>query len=146
MKKLALLFVLSAFVFSGCKKYDDGPWFSLRTKKERLSNAWTIAAAYENGVDKTSDYNSVFADYTLTINKENTYTLSYKLLNITDYTESGSWVFNGDKTHVIFVKTNSSSSSDWEILKLKEKELWGRFYDTSTNPAKEVIVHLAPKF
>lgn len=145
MKKAGFLFAIVALVFSSCKKYEDGPAFSLRTKAERLSNTWIINSASEDGVDKTSDFNSFYAGYSLTINKGNTYSLSYRILNVTDYSESGTWVFNEKKTHVFF-NGNSNNGSDWTILRLKEKELWGQFTDNSSSTPHVYELHMTPKF
>ena len=39
--KVLLVGVLAiAIGFSGCKKYEDGPWFSLLTKKQRITGEW----------------------------------------------------------------------------------------------------------
>lgn len=38
---LSLLIIL--LVFSGCKKYDEGPTFSLQTKKARITNVWEFS-------------------------------------------------------------------------------------------------------
>ena len=147
MKKALFAVVALVLVFSGCKKYEDGPSLSLRTKKARLTNVWVIHSVSENGTDKTSDYMTVYAGYTLTINKDNTYSLAYRFFNATDYSENGTWVFSGDKEHVYFTKANTSTQSDWTILKLKERELWGSYtYQDSNNNTILVEAHLTPKY
>ena len=130
MKKLLLLVLPIALVFPACNKYEDGPALSLLTKKERLCNTWIIHSAYKNDVDQTSDFNAAFAGYTLTIKKDETYTLSYRPFNVSEYSESGTWNFNDKKTTVTFNKSGSSDATTWTILRLKQKELWAEYTDS----------------
>ena len=127
MKKLFFLLPLFALVFTACNKYEDGPALSLVTKKERLENTWIIHTVFKNDVDVTADYNAAAAGYTLNIKKDETYTLSYRPFNMTDYSESGTWNFNDKKTMVTFQKSGSSDSRTWEILRLKTDELWAKY-------------------
>src|ERR1041385_8535701 len=125
-----ILFVL--FV-SSCHKYPDGPEISVHTKTHRLANSWIFGQVLEtdasgNTTDKTPDYKTVYYEFNVILSKDNVYSLNYLLNNITAYDESGTWVYADDKTHILFNKTSAGSGSgfngDWEILKLKEKELW----------------------
>lgn len=131
-----LLFI--TLIIAACKKYEEGPLFSFRSKEERLSNTWKVKQYFENGVDKTNDFNNVFNGYVMTINKENTYTLSYKAFGLIPYSEAGSWYFNTNKTSVTF--KNNNNTSTWKILKLMEKELWGEYKDSN----KTYEIHLIP--
>ncbi len=138
MKKCVLIIAVSLFLLS-CKKYEEGPLFSFRSKTERLSNTWKVQQYFENGVDKTNDFNNIFKDYIMTISKENSYTITYKAFGIINYSEAGTWYFNTDKTKVTF-KNNNNNTSTWKILKLMEKELWSEYIDTN----KTIKVHLIP--
>lgn len=145
--KTKIPFLLSALIggallIYSCKKYPEGPVISFISKKERLENSWRINQYFENGVDKTSDAQTILKDYNLIINKNGNYTLYYKLLGLLDYNESGTWSFINDNEVVRFYQTSpGSNSSDWTILKLMEKELWGEFQDSS----KTIEIHLLPK-
>jgi hypothetical protein len=140
MKKNLAIICSMLFLFS-CSKYPDGPSISIYSKKARLANTWIINTAYENGVEKTADFNTVFAGYTLTIKKDETYSLSYSPFSVGNYSESGVWDFNDDKTQVTFHKNGSSDQQTWTIKKLESKELWGEYTDSST----VYEVHLVPK-
>ena len=145
MKKFTSIFILILF-FSSCKKYENGPAFSLLSKKERVANTWAIQMVKENGVDKTNDYRNVFQNYKLIMDKNNMkYTLTYKLLGIADYSETGSWDLSSDKLFLVLTKdgtaSSPSSTSNWKILKLKEKELW---IETNTNSSTLTELHLVP--
>ncbi len=153
MKKLVALSLLFLILLSSCKKYPDGPALSLRSKKERLSNTWHINKYYYNNEDKTGDAQYLFADYTLVINKNGTYSLSFHtkvyfltvLILDTPSSESGKWAFNDDKSFVNFTpetSTNSNaSSSSYKILMLKEKELHAQTIDSNGN---KTVVYLKP--
>ena len=43
----------------GCKKYDEGPGLSLKTKMSRITGEWTIKSWTSNGIDMLNYY----ADY-----------------------------------------------------------------------------------
>ena len=143
MKKLLFLLPVLLFVFS-CNKYEDGPSFSLRTKTHRLANTWTVESVTGNGTDLTADFKTWYPDYMLTITKENTYVLTYKLNSGIEYKETGTWVYNGDKTHVIFKNSATGGMPDWKILRLKEKEFWGEHIDVYQT--RTYVVHFKPAF
>ena len=138
--KNALYSLLLLVVVAGCNKYEDGPGFSLEPKKARLVNEWQMSSAYQNGADRTADFNAAFAGYLLDIRRDNTYTLSYSPYSVGSASDNGHWEFNSDKTHVIFTNSNGDAS-DYQILRLKEKELWVRYHDSGD----EWEVHLVPK-
>ncbi len=140
MKKIAYLLLIAASMYA-CKKYEEGPFVSFRSAEERLANTWMVKQYFENGVDKTNDFNNVFKDYTLTISKGNSYTLAYKVFGLVNYSESGVWNFNSNKTKVTFKNTNNNTST-WTIIKLYEKELWGEYTDSGN---KTIELHLIPK-
>jgi hypothetical protein len=157
MKKLnfagtGLFLIPFIFLFFSCNKYEDGPAISIFTKTHRLANTWIIDKVFEttpNGTrtEKTADYEAYYYSLILTIDKKNLYSLTYSPLSITSYAEDGTWVYNGDKTHVFFTRTSQSATSslgdDWTILKLKEKELWGSHVD---NNGTVVEFHFIPRF
>src|SRR6185295_3027650 len=116
----AALIVLMSF--AACKKYDNGPAFSLRSVKNRLCQKWqpyyfmndstgdvsidsTSDVYYE--FDKDGDLNFIFGTNTvLTLN----------------------WSFNDDKTAVIM--TDGNSSDTWNIQRLTNKEFWFQVFNT----------------
>lgn len=135
-----MLIALPLLLLSACGKYEDGPAISLRTKTQRLCNTWQVSSAYQNGTDKTSDFNAAFSGYLLDIRKDETYTLSYSPFGLGQVNDSGRWAWSDDKMTVKF--TNSDGEvSEYIILRLKEKELWVRY----TTGGDEWEVHLVPK-
>ena len=61
-KSIAPLFLMLAIAaaFSSCKKYEEGPGFSLRSPEGRLEGTWKVEMATEkDGTNSTADYNGV---------------------------------------------------------------------------------------
>jgi hypothetical protein len=58
------------------------------------------------------------------------------------FNEAGKWAFSNNKKNVIFTKESGNtpasvgSNSNWEILRLKESELWAKY--TLNNDVTEV--------
>ncbi len=52
MKKLSYFIILLLFIAS-CKKYEEGPDFTLRTIYNRLKGEWEITNVYISGIDST---------------------------------------------------------------------------------------------
>lgn len=52
--KITIVFLLSLsiLILSGCKKYDEGPWLALKTKKARITGEWELdySSHKKNGV------------------------------------------------------------------------------------------------
>ncbi len=49
MKKLLLFVACGLLIFQSCKKYEDGPSFSLRSKASRLEGKWGVEKRILNG-------------------------------------------------------------------------------------------------
>lgn len=143
MKPLAVLILVLCLsvVFEGCKKYPEGPAISLRSKKERVANTWKLDAIISGGVDSTALFNQFYKDYTLSLTKNGSYTISYYVAipnfgNVSN-TESGKWAFTSNKEELLITPAsvaigNVPAASTLQILKLYEKELWLRgFYGNS---------------
>lgn len=139
MKKIMFL-AIPLLILGGCGKYEDGPAISLRSKEARVCNTWQVSSAMQNGVDKTSDFNAAFAGYLLDIRKDETYTLSYSPFSIGQVNDQGRWEFTSDKMEIRFTDSDGDVSQ-YQILRLKEKEFWVRFTDDNG----EWEVHLVPK-
>jgi hypothetical protein len=144
--KNSILFFVSMLVFVSCKKYENGPSLTLLSKKERAANIWSLQMVKENGTDKTNDYKNLLQNYKLNLDKNNMkYTITWKALGLIDYSETGSWEFSSDKLYLVLKKdatsNSTSTTSNWKILKLKEKELWVE-YSSSNNILTEI--HFVP--
>ena len=138
-----LLVIGIVFCSPGCKKkYEDGPFFSLRSKGERLEGTWRAVYQRENGREFLNDH---------TITLEATgkksepsgeyfmYTLYTSDGSGAEQTIEGSWALSGDKEEIYFrndtYSYNPNDGSGWEtgywkftdayeIRRLTNKELW----------------------
>lgn len=121
MRKVKLLLValiVATFAFTGCKKYEEGPSLSLRSKTTRITGEWKMAKKQFNGV--TVDINADEKTTIHVINKDGSLILKTQYGNIT-----GTWEFSDDKTRYIS-KTEMLghiTTKNEEILRLTNKEL-----------------------
>lgn len=122
MKNILSILILT-LLFSACK-YEDGPKLSIRTKKHRAVNSWSIDKVLEDGVDKTDAYKNAYVNYQVTLQKDKSYEIKYRPFNISDYLETGTWDFSSDKLYINFTPKDSKSPSKWKILRLTENETW----------------------
>jgi hypothetical protein len=117
MKKFLVLTILALAVVS-CGKYEEGPGFSLISKKNRVTNTWVLSKIEVNGQDETPQSST----YTLkmTLKEDETLSANYTVLTI-PYTTTGTWAFNSDKSALIL--TDNSGTSTNTILRLTNKEM-----------------------
>lgn len=112
-------------LISSCKKYEDGPFMSLRSKTARVINTWVIESATRNNVAITSEYEA----YTLYLEKDSKANLQYK---IDDFgldlilSASGTWALEEAKENLRLNFENDDFDRYYQILRLKENELWLR--------------------
>lgn len=117
--------LLALFVLPSCNKYEEGPAVSLRTKKERVSNEWQIENAYRNGEEVTDEYD----EYTLRLRKDGDAELAalYSSGDFTfEYETQGTWSFEDKKEEINMDFENDEADRRYQILRLKEDELWLR--------------------
>lgn len=130
MKKLipALLVLL---ITASCNKYEDGPKFSLRSRKARLVNEWIISKYIVNGTDQTAYFNSVAPNYTVVFEKNGNYSITISS-GSSSFSETGTWELSESKSFVIRYETspNTETHSN-EITRLKEDELNTKYYDVN---------------
>jgi hypothetical protein len=118
MKKILALAILLSFAMmtsTSCKKYEEGPLISLKTKSARLTRAWKLDKAEQNGVDITNALPALEQ----TFNDDGSYSVSN---NGTEF--KGSWEFDGDKENILIKMTGSTDTDTYKIIRLKSKELW----------------------
>jgi hypothetical protein len=115
MGRVAIVFLLIVFAAAGCKKYDEGPLLSLRTKAVRLQNTWKVESYTYNGADQTS----LTAGYTETYTKDGEYSFVWG-----STTGSGRWEWMNDKEEIKRQGVSNQSSETLYILRLKENEFW----------------------
>jgi hypothetical protein len=126
-------------MLGGCTKYENGPDFSVLSKKERLSNNWTVNEAIHLSGDGGS-FQNYYEGYQFNIGQDEKYTLFFRPNGIGYYTEGGTWKLSEDK--LSFTTTCSTGGGiTYHILRLAHNELWVRF----TDDGNEWELHLFPK-
>ena len=140
-----VFFVVIIFINNSCKKYPQGPSFSLQSKSSRLSQHWKLSQYFYDHFDHTTDFMQNYVAYQINITQPNLYggapemniyTQSYMPLNGTTHTVQveGTWELSDDETELLFSetyildnqKTTPSTSyvrHDYVIVKLYEKSL-----------------------
>lgn len=121
---------------SSCKKYEEGPSFSLRTKTGRLSRTWKVFSIID---DSDSNNENELLDgekWEYTFNKNLTfsvYRLYYDVNNNLVQYQSGQryWNFSDDKKYIIldYDETGNGTEANgdivkWEIERLTKNDLW----------------------
>ena len=48
--------LLAAILFSGCKRYEDGPVISFKSRDARVENTWKAAVFSRNDLDELDEY------------------------------------------------------------------------------------------
>ncbi|HZH87054.1 MAG TPA: hypothetical protein VFD77_07045 [Brumimicrobium sp.] len=130
--KLLVSILALVFVFSGCNKYEEGPSFSLLTKKARISGTWKLEKTV------TSEGFTYVADASDTermiIEKDGTI-----MFQDQGFALSGKWDFIKDKEYIsmTFSFLGSTDIEEFQILRLKNKELWLKDLDND-------VMHYVP--
>jgi hypothetical protein len=128
-----LLFLIIIFIITGCKKYDDGPTISFRSKKARVVGKWVtekwIVDKYE--LTYILDY-----DRTAEFTKDGIYRFHESdPLTLEETNLEGTWDFRSEKEQLILGlptgRDNSMNYVLWDIIRLKNKELWLEMVDYS---------------
>jgi len=122
---------ISSTLYIGCKKYEEGPAMSLRTKKGRVANKWKVDAYLKNGTDMISDYRMATASELFEMTKDGNYTTTVTYTPAFGggtYTDNGTWEFINDKVDIKTTSSVSSTNVDTiHITRLKNKEMWHSF-------------------
>jgi hypothetical protein len=128
MKKfltLTLISVIIGFGLSSCKKYEEGPGLSLRSKTKRLAKTWKLQSA----TDKTAGVGVDVTDQFLGADLDKVYTYKFDenggfLVNNNGVETEGEWKFDDKKENIEILKGQSVMPEIYEIIKLKNEELW----------------------
>ena len=125
---LALITIISY----GCSKYDDGPGFSLRTKKGRLTGEWKLEEVSSNG--QSSNLSGYDIIWTFERDGEFQQTLEY---GSSSYSYEGEWEFEDDGEELEIQMDGSSYTDTYEINRLSSNELWIEMGNTEYEFEKE---------
>lgn len=132
--KVTGLVMMSVFLMTGCKKYDEGG--SVRRTETNLVKGWKLDKYLRNSTDETSLL--LISGYEETYSDNGSMLRTYIDADASIKSETGTWKFDKDqkKLHIsglgsidITNATGSVSSSYYTILKLDKDEFW--FYYTN---------------
>jgi hypothetical protein len=126
----------TAIGLTACGKYEDGPNFSLLTKKQRLTGDWEVEKLMDggvnligNGVDIEMDFDK---DGDFEISSSSTYTDNYGYTYSNSNSFKGEWEFSSDKEE-IELDFDDGSYQEIEITRLTNKELEGELSEQNMN-------------
>ena len=118
-KNNVIALTLVMMISYSCSKYDDGPFFSLRTKKGRLVGEWELDKLIQNGQTQSldSDYDIIWeferdGDFEQTL-EYGSYSYGY----------NGDWEFD-DNGEELEIQINGDGTQTFEINRLTNNELW----------------------
>ena len=114
--------MFAIIVFTSCKKYEDGPLISLRSKTNRFTGMWSVNEIYYNNQKSNNTFN-----YTYIFRRDGTCEFSSvnPVIGIVN-NRAGAWVFSNNKTDVDIFWTSGGTNEhiNYKILRLKYSELW----------------------
>jgi hypothetical protein len=131
LKKSTVVLLLALLIISGsCKKYEDGPFFSIYSKTERASGNWRFDQVKEDGVDITAEY----ANQAVNIAKSGDlyWTQGYIDSPWNTYGLSGKWNFVNSKTQIemyFHEGVKDAFSIVWNIKRMAYADLQLERYD-----------------
>ncbi len=106
-------------VLPGCKKYEDGPGFSLASRKGRVANTWSVENYKING----NDFTSLVSGYAETYSKDGNYSYNWG-----SFGGMGSWDFQNKDKEIRLIGSDDQSSRTLYILKLEQKSFWYYYF------------------
>ena len=144
MKRIAIILSIvaaSAMIFSACGKYEEGPAFSLATKKARIVGIWTVTEMTVNGTVQDISY---FSGMKTEMKKDGTSVTTVAVFGIT-ISVDGEWRFDDSKEKFEVRMKDGENWEDWtssEIIKLTGSELWLRDIETEAGIEYTTITKL----
>lgn len=121
MNKIIPIIIFLIFL-QGCKKYEEGPFLSLKTKTERVSNTWKIERVWNDVLDFTEFYTGFNHTFT-----SEGYYFYHPSAGTSGNNISGTWYFGNNQEEIViesFDQDGVKIFTVYTIKKLKENELW----------------------
>ena len=118
LQRILGIFLITIFIFSSCRKYEEGPNVSLVSKKERVSGLWQCQTMYNGDQDVTEQYPDYCSSCQYAFYKDGNGIFYHKGWN-TYFT----WKFSIDKEQII-INFQDGVSETWKLLRLTNKEMW----------------------
>lgn len=119
MKKITTSLVL-IILFVSCHKYENGPSFTLLTKKSRVVREWKISETRLN--DEPISFNANLYNNSYSFEKNYDYIISGEANQNQPSEQKGSWEFTLDKSQLVIHLDGNSDT--FQISKLKNNSMW----------------------
>jgi hypothetical protein len=117
MKKIITLCIICIITLGSCTKFEEGPFITLRTNKQRIAQTWLLEAKY----DATSGQEVSFDDNNkMTFSKEGDFTNSVSGIE----KKKGTWAFIGDDELQLTNTLVVPIVETYRIIKLYNDEFW----------------------
>lgn len=135
MRKYTLIIALASFcallTISSCKKYEEGPYLSFKSREDRISNTWGIDRIYKNDEELTVTQQE---GWKWTFSKNGTISRRFFFMGI-HYIANGTWSLESDdeEIHITLTSPLYDEDSIWVITKLMEDKLWVKYSDNGDN-------------
>lgn len=125
---IALLIASTTFLTS-CGKYEDGPGFTLLTKKARLTGEWdAIEFENSNGIVTADNSNT-----TVKFEKN-----GRVILNEDGFSITGKWEFTSNKEKIKITSELLGDPEELTILRLTNKDLWTKDSNGGITRSKKI--------
>ena len=123
---LVLLLILTV---TACKRFDEGPDFSIWSVKNRLVNTWEWSYALENGTNRTGELEGTTIEFT-----DNNVV---KICTGDDPCQEGNWslISKKQKLQLIF----DQEAVAYDILMLRKNEIWLVFTNDTQDIRWELV-------
>lgn len=121
LRKILMLMTIT-FALFGCKKFDDGVNFSLRSEEKRIINTWEYISVLDISTSKLQT--SGLEGWTETFKKDGTY--EKKIIYFSDEsTYNGTWTYDGETTlQLSYIVHQNEILEVFEIKRLSNKEMF----------------------
>ena len=114
-KRILIILLLIAAVLPGCKKYEDGPVFSLYSIGARVVGTWYFQSVVYDGKDSTTHYPYQQLDFIYVKKMDGgAFTWNHNLLATSadaNPLEGGKWVFYSDRDSFEMIVCGQSRKS-----------------------------------
>ena len=125
IKILVIGLVLISVV--SCNKYESGPFVSLVSRTNRITQSWDYSAVYRNGLDITSGIDTSGHDYSqsrIGFAEDNRFSY-YNEINGEEYIGDGFWEFIDDDNSLKLIFEDSAMTQKvYKITRLEQNFLW----------------------
>jgi hypothetical protein len=125
MKKIYLPLLVLTLVLGSCNKYEEGPGFSLRSKKARVAGDWKLEKLIYNGQDEPLDADD--KDDVWKFDKDGTFEIQDPGFS----TEKGKWSFDDKKENITLTFDGGPFALVVEVVRLASNEFWYKYTDGS---------------